>query len=78
MMKEIVDERDDLLKANQILHALVSNRDAEIERLRSALTQFVACCDTSPPTSLIIEIGMACKVARDALALPQAQSRGEA
>ena len=40
----------------------------EIERLRSAITQFVAACDTAPPTSLMIEIGMACKAARAALA----------
>jgi hypothetical protein len=39
----------------------------EIERLRGALTQFVAACDTAPPTSLMIEIGMACNVARAAL-----------
>jgi hypothetical protein len=33
-MKEIVDERDDLLKANQILQALIGNRDKEVDRLR--------------------------------------------
>jgi septal ring factor EnvC (AmiA/AmiB activator) len=27
-------ERDDLLKANALLHALIGNREAEIERLR--------------------------------------------
>lgn len=41
--------------------------EAENARLRSALTQFVAACDTAPPTSLIVEIGMACSVARAAL-----------
>lgn len=41
----------------------------EIERLRAALTQFVACCDTAPPTSLMIELGMACTVARRALSV---------
>ncbi len=35
MMKEIVEERDDLMKANQILQALIGNRDKEIDRLRS-------------------------------------------
>lgn len=40
---------------------------AENERLRAALVQFVACCDTAPPTSLMIELGMACTVARRAL-----------
>lgn len=34
MMKEIVEERDDLLKANQILQALIGNRDKEVDRLR--------------------------------------------
>ena len=42
---------------------------AEIKRLRASLTQFVAACETAPPTSLMIEIGMACKVAKRALAL---------
>ena len=40
----------------------------ETEQLRSALTQFVAACDTAPPTSLMIEIGMACQAAKGALA----------
>jgi imidazolonepropionase-like amidohydrolase len=44
----------------------------EIERLRSALVQFVAACDTAPPTSMMIEIGMACTVARRVLAIPPA------
>ena len=39
----------------------------EIERLRAALRQFVAACDTAPPVSLITEIGMACEAAREAL-----------
>jgi hypothetical protein len=30
-------ERDDLMKANALLHALIGNREAEIERLRAAL-----------------------------------------
>jgi hypothetical protein len=41
--------------------------EEEAERLRTALNQFVACCDTAPPTSLMNELGMACKVARKAL-----------
>jgi hypothetical protein len=45
----------------------IEELEEEIERLRSALTQFVAVCDTAPPTSLMIELGMACKVARAAL-----------
>lgn len=40
MMKEIVEQRDDLLKANQLLHALIRNRGAEIERLQEALKPF--------------------------------------
>jgi hypothetical protein len=45
----------------------IAELKAENARLRSALTQFVAACETAPPTSLMIEIGMACKAARDAL-----------
>jgi hypothetical protein len=33
-------ERDDLMKANALLHALISNREAELERLRAALKPF--------------------------------------
>jgi hypothetical protein len=33
-------ERDDLMKANALLHALIGNREAEIERLRTALKPF--------------------------------------
>ena len=40
---------------------------SENVRLRAALTQFVACCDTAPPISLMIELVIACKVARAAL-----------
>lgn len=40
---------------------------SEVKQLRAVLTQFVACCDTAPPTSLMIEIGMACDAARAAL-----------
>jgi hypothetical protein len=32
-------ERDDLMKANALLHALIDNREAEIERLRAALKE---------------------------------------
>jgi dynactin complex subunit len=32
-------ERDDLMKANALLHALIGNREAEIERLRAALKE---------------------------------------
>lgn len=42
----------------------------EIERLRAALVQFVAVCDTAPPTSLITELGIACAVARARLQFP--------
>jgi len=56
-------------------HLEVADLMAENARLRSALTQFVACCDTAPPTSLMIELGTACKVARAALdhGLPTAE-----
>ena len=55
-----VNERPALLRR-------VAELEAENKRVRDALRQFVACCDTAPPTSLVIEIGMACKVARAAL-----------
>lgn len=45
----------------------VAELRAENDRLRAALLQFVAVCDTAPPTSLIIEIGMACEAAKAAL-----------
>jgi dynactin complex subunit len=32
-------ERDDLMKANALLHALIGNREAEIERLRAVLKE---------------------------------------
>jgi chromosome segregation ATPase len=32
-------ERDDLMKANALLHALIGNREAEIDRLRAALKE---------------------------------------
>ncbi len=48
-------------------HGLIAELKSERDRLRSALTQFVAACDTAPPTSLMTEIGMACDVARAAL-----------
>lgn len=48
---------------------------AEVDRLeranaelKAALVQFVAACDTAPPASFVIEIGMACKAAKEALA----------
>jgi len=47
----------------------------EARRLREALIQFVAACDTAPPTSLMTEIGMACEAAKAALF---SQSRGDA
>jgi len=40
---------------------------AEAYQLRSALTQFIAACDTAQPTSLMAELSMACTVARRAL-----------
>jgi hypothetical protein len=43
----------------------------ENKRLRAALVQFVAACDTAPPTSLMSEIGMACAVARATLSPAQ-------
>jgi hypothetical protein len=48
-------------------HLEVADLMAENARLRAALIQFVACCDTAPPTSLMIELGMACETARRAL-----------
>jgi hypothetical protein len=45
----------------------VNRLRAENANLRAALTQFVAACETAPPTSLMTEIGMACKVAKAAL-----------
>jgi hypothetical protein len=42
--------------------------EADNARLRSALTQFVAACDTAPPTSLMVEIGIARNAAVAALA----------
>lgn len=69
--------RKQLLKAKKAMGKLANRVDQaeraernmalEAARLRSALTQFVAACDTAPPTSLMIEIGMACDVARRAL-----------
>lgn len=38
-MSAINSERDDLIKANQILHDLLSNREAENARLRSEIEQ---------------------------------------
>jgi hypothetical protein len=35
-------ERDDLLKANALLHALIGNREAEIERLRAVLKEITS------------------------------------
>jgi hypothetical protein len=45
----------------------VADLMAENARLRSALTQFLAACDTAIPTSLMLEIGIAAKAARAAL-----------
>lgn len=52
----------------------MKERDAKIALLeslveiqRAALNQFIAACETAPPTSLMIEIGMACKVAKAAV-----------
>jgi len=49
--------------ADQIINQL----RAQVASMKSALTQFVAVCDTAPPTSLMIELGMACKAAKSAL-----------
>jgi hypothetical protein len=35
-------ERDDLLKANALLHTLIGNREAEIERLRAVLKEITS------------------------------------
>jgi hypothetical protein len=56
--KTIADDADELMKFVM----------KETQVLRSALNQFVAACDTAPPTSLMLEIGMARKAAGDALA----------
>jgi hypothetical protein len=45
--------------------------ELKVARLRAALTQFVAVCDTAPPTSFMMELGIACDVARAALAKPK-------
>jgi hypothetical protein len=50
---------------------------AENVRLRAALTQFVAACDTAPPTSLMVEIGMACNAARAALSVTNGIREGK-
>lgn len=42
----------------------------ETQQLRAALNQFVAACETAPPTSLMLEIGMACNAAKAAIATP--------
>jgi hypothetical protein len=36
-IEQLRAERDDLMKANALLHALISNREAEIKHLRAAL-----------------------------------------
>jgi hypothetical protein len=55
--KTIADDADRLMKFVM----------AETQTLRSALNQFVAACETAPPTSLMLEIGMACNAAKAAL-----------
>lgn len=63
-------ERDDLLKANQISQALIGNRDAEVDRLRIALEDLInfADCDIGDGNDAL-------DVARAALALPQAEGK---
>jgi hypothetical protein len=39
-LESVAAERDDLLKANQILQALIGNRDKEVDRLRDAIETF--------------------------------------
>ena len=39
--REFKAERNDLLKANQLLQSLIGNRDKEVDRLREAL-KFIA------------------------------------
>jgi len=65
--KTIANDADELLKFVM----------AETQALRSALNQFVAACETAPPTSLMLEIGMAYKAAKDALGTssPQLSSK---
>jgi hypothetical protein len=58
---------DDLSVAD--LRKLMPHLMAENERLRSALVQFVAVCDTAPPIGLIRELGLARKTAGAALGL---------
>jgi hypothetical protein len=62
--KTIANDADELLKFVM----------AETQTFRSALNQFVAACETAPPTSLMIEIGMACKAAKDALGVTEPAS----
>jgi hypothetical protein len=38
-LKRLRAERDDLMKANALLHALIGNREVEIVRLRAALKE---------------------------------------
>lgn len=55
--KTIANDADQLMK-------FVMN---ETQALRGALSQFVATCETAPPTSLMTEIGMVYKTAKAAL-----------
>jgi hypothetical protein len=47
---------------------------AEIKQLRAAIRKFVAACETAPPTSLMIEIGIACKTAKAALSAAKGET----
>jgi hypothetical protein len=57
--------------ANEIedLRLTVSGLNKDWNALRAVLVQFVAACDTAPPTSLMAELGIACTAAKAALAL---------
>jgi lipid A disaccharide synthetase len=48
-------ERDDLLKANALLHALIGNREAEIERLRAALKGAIEAIERGSTTAPVLE-----------------------
>jgi hypothetical protein len=68
----MLKDRIEVLEAElDISDGLLEHAKTRIEQLEAALRQFVAVCDTAPPTSLITEIGIACAAARAALAPEQ-------
>lgn len=71
-MSDLSDKNFD--RACDMIDRIIKERDM----LHAALTQFVAACETAPPTSLMSELGAACKAAKRALALPsQLHQTGE-